>query len=175
MDQGTHEPETVTIRVADTDDAEAIATVHIASWRGAYAGIVPDAYLASLDQHERARAWRTWLGDGSHDTWVALGDGRTLGFASVGPARDEDAEPGDLELYSIYLDPEAWGRGVARDLMRTVLATVSAGATITLWVLADNDRARHFYRRHGFAPDGVERREDLGGADLTEVRYRRRA
>ena len=40
-------------------------------------------------------------------------------------------------------------------------------------MLAANERARHFYRRHGFQPDGVERYEDVGGDDLLEMRYRR--
>ena len=44
----------------------------------------------------------------------------------------------------------------------------------SLWVLADNERARRFYKRHGFEPDGVEKIEEIGGKPLTEVRYRRR-
>ena len=56
MDLGAIEPDTVTIRRATVDDADAIATVHIASWRGAYAGIVPDAFLASLDVAARAES-----------------------------------------------------------------------------------------------------------------------
>lgn len=55
--------------------------------------------------------------------------------------------------------------------MRTLLAEVPAAARLTLWVFADNERARHFYRRHGFTPDGVERLEEFGGKHLTEMRY----
>ena len=44
---------------------------------------------------------------------------------------------------------------------------------LVVWALADNERARHFYRRHGFQADGVERYDDIGGASLLEVRYRR--
>lgn len=163
----------VTIRPATTDDASTIARIHIASWREAYAGIVPETYLASIDADARERRWVEILSGGEHRTWIAEVDRRTVGFASVGPSRDEDAEPGVQELYSIYLDPEAWGRGVARELMRTVLAEIADGTPLTLWVLADNDRAQHFYRRHGFAADGVEKLEDLGGERFTEVRYRR--
>ncbi|MBD5787830.1 GNAT family N-acetyltransferase [Cellulosimicrobium terreum] len=163
----------VTIRPAGPADADAIAAVHVASWRGAYAGIVPDEYLASLDADQRKKHWADSLSVPGGRTWLADADDRTIGFATLGPGRDEDAEPGDLEIYAIYLDPESWGRGVARDLMRTMLAEVSPGTVVTLWVLADAERARRFYRRHGFAPDGVERRDDLGGKDLTVVRYRR--
>ena len=159
----------VTIRPATTDDAVGIAGVHVRSWQEAYAGIVPDDYA-------RARRWAQQLAEGPADhvrTIVAESAGRLLGFASYGPARDEDARRGEREIYSIYLDPGTWGHGVARDLMRTTLSELGDGTPVSLWVLADNARARHFYRRHGFSPDGVERLENLGGADLLEVRYRR--
>ena len=163
----------VTIRIATPADARSIARVHIASWREAYSGIVPDEYLSSLDVQARERRWTDILTDPGWTTWLAEMAQRTVGFASIGPNRDEDADPGDLELYAIYLDPEAWGRGVARQLMRTLLAEVPPTTPVSLWVLADNDRARHFYRRHGFVPDGVEKIEEYSGKSLTEVRYRR--
>jgi ribosomal protein S18 acetylase RimI-like enzyme len=166
----------VTIRTATVQDAPGIARVHIASWQEAYEGIVPAEHLQSLDPVEREQQWSDRLrkapGDGVR-TWVADNGSRILGFASVGPARDEDASRGQEEIYSIYLDPAMWGKGVARDLMRTVLGDVPAGTPLSLWVLADAERARHFYRRSGFTPDGAERLEEFGGAQLLEVRYRR--
>lgn len=166
----------VTIRPATTDDAAAIAQVHVRSWQEGYAGIVPDDHLRALDPAQRAARWADHLAHGPEDhvrTLVAVSDGRVLGFASYGPGRDEDARRGEREIYSIYLDPGTWGHGVARDLMRAVIAEVGEQTPLSLWVLADNARARHFYRRHGFAHDGVERLESFGGVDLLEVRYRR--
>ena len=165
----------VVIRSATTADAAAIAQVHVTSWKSAYSHVLPASYLDSLDVAERAERWETILTSGDGVTIVAEADGRTLGFASYGPSRDEDAEDGCLELYAIYLDPEAWGRGVARDLMRTVLADVPPSVRMTLWVLNENERAHHFYRRHGFQPDGVERMEDIGDVPVTEIRFLRRA
>jgi GNAT superfamily N-acetyltransferase len=43
----------------------------------------------------------------------------------------------------------------------------------TLWVIEANPRARRFYEREGWHPDGVERREEIGEVEVTEVRYRR--
>ncbi len=166
----------VTIRPATPDDAPAIADVHVRSWQEAYAGIVPDEYLSSLDAAARSRRWRELLAAGPEDrvcTFVAEAGDRLLGFASYGPSRDEDARRGEREIYSIYLDPGTWGRGVARELIRTVVAEAGEQTPLTLWVLAANERARHFYRRHGFQPDGVERLDDVGGAELLEIRYRR--
>ena len=116
----------VTIRPATESDAADIAQVHVRSWQEAYAGIVPDAYL---ERHGRRRAGEpvghaTCARDRRDEvqTWVALAGSKVVGFATVGPSRDEDAGRGDREIYSIYLDPGMWGHGVARDLMRTVIA-----------------------------------------------------
>lgn len=165
----------VVIRAAKVDDAAGIADVHVRSWQQAYTGIVPDDYLAGLDPAQRAPMWAENLRRGPDDhvlTWVAETDGRIVGFATLGPGRDEDVRRGDREIYSIYLEPERWGQGVARDLMRTVVGEAGPNR-ILLWVLADNERAQHFYRRNGFEPDGVEKLAPVGGAELLEVRYRR--
>jgi RimJ/RimL family protein N-acetyltransferase len=58
--------------------------------------------------------------------------------------------------------------------MDRVLAKVrmSGYTSITLWVLEANARARRFYQRAGFAPDGARHvLDDLGG--VTEIRYHR--
>lgn len=167
----------VIIRTAEVQDAAEIARVHVASWREAYAGIVPADYLAALEPGARQAEWADHLRNGPRDgvrTWVAWGEGRVLGFASLGASRDEDAGRNEQEIYSIYLDPGMWGRGVARDLLRTVLGEIKPPVPVSLWVLADNERAQHFYRRHGFSPDGTERMHEVGGSDLLEVRYRHR-
>ncbi|WP_024287837.1 GNAT family N-acetyltransferase [Cellulomonas sp. KRMCY2] len=165
----------VTIRPATVDDAEAIAQVHVASWRQAYTGVVAEDYLAGLDVTSRAAWWREHLGGATRGlrVWVAQDEGRVVGFSSLGPSIDEDAERNTLQIYTIYLEPTFWGHGVARELMRTVLSSVPDGAPVTLWVLAANERARHFYRRNGFTADGVERLEEIGGERHREVRYRR--
>lgn len=165
----------VLIRAATTSDAEQIARVHVDSWREAYAEVIPASYLDSIDVVERAETWRERLSGPTRglSIWVAEEGDEVLGFACLGPSRDEDADRATLEIYAIYLEPSAWGRGVARELMRTVLAAVPANGVVTLWVLDANDRARHFYRRNGFQPDGVERLDEIGGQHYKEIRYRR--
>lgn len=165
----------VVIRTARSEDASGIARVHVASWREAYTGVLSDALLAQLDLTVREQAWRETLDGARRGTkvWVAEENGHIVGFASLGPSRDEDADRDTLEIYTIYLEPSSWGQGVARELMRTVLAEVPPGTRVTLWVASANERARHFYRRNGFTADGVERVEEFGGEPVREVRYRR--
>lgn len=180
MDTHTREPpgaapadDSVLIRPAVATDAESIAQIHIMSWREAYSGIVPDDYLADLNFEARHAQWTTVLSSTEAQTWVAEFNLHTVGFAHLGPCRDEDAEPQDLEIYAIYLQPDMWGQGVARKLMSTILTTVEPKTPVSLWVFAENRRAQHFYRRHGFCPDGVEKLEEIGGRTITEKRFRR--
>ena len=51
------------------------------------------------------------------------------------------------ELYALYVHPARWSTGTGRALMDQVLAKVRAAgyASITLWVLEANARARRFY------------------------------
>jgi ribosomal protein S18 acetylase RimI-like enzyme len=168
----------VTVRVADVSDADAIARVHVRSWQEAYVDILPADYLHALDPQVRAERWARDLHEGRHQhvrTWLAQSGPDVVGFLTLGPSRDEDAGRHDLEIYSVYLDPGTWGKGVARDLLRTVVSEVDRRASISLWVAAENERARHFYRRNGFHADGTERFESIAGIELLEVRYRRPA
>ncbi|WP_157036470.1 hypothetical protein [Streptomonospora alba] len=49
-----------------------------------------------------------------------------------------------------------------------------AAAPVLLWALRDDDAARAFYTRRGFAPDGAERDTERAGlARPREIRYRR--
>ena len=159
------------IRPAAVTDAEDIAAVHLASLREAYKGVIAADHLASFDLVGRTESWRETLTGGRGRTWVAVLEDQVRGFVTLGPSRDEDATPATLEIYAIYLEPAAWGFGIARELLRTVTAEVPPGTPVTLWVLAANERARHFYRRHGFAVDGVERIDEIGGVPYREVRY----
>lgn len=49
------------VRVAREADAEALARVHVDSWRAAYQGLMPQEYLDGLDPAERAAQWRQAL------------------------------------------------------------------------------------------------------------------
>jgi len=66
---------------------------------------------------------------------------------------------GDEWLNGLYVRPESWGTGVAGALHdRAVAALREAGVeTARLWVLEENARARRFYEKRGWRPDGSTR------------------
>ncbi|HEY6055903.1 MAG TPA: GNAT family N-acetyltransferase [Gaiellaceae bacterium] len=95
-----------------------------------------------------------------------------MGFASVGPSRDEQ---GVGELYAIYVLPERWGSGLARELLAAAEAELRGlgYAEATLWVLEANPRARGFYESCGWALDGAAKTDVHLGVDVAELRYRK--
>jgi ribosomal protein S18 acetylase RimI-like enzyme len=165
----------LTIREATRDDAHSMAELHVRSWREAYRGMLPDAMLDALrletylehrlrDYDEPLPAKRRWL---------ALDGSRLLGFAITGPSRDDDAGPRTGEVYAIYLDPGEIGRGTGRALMAHALGCLRARGfeVVTLWVLANNARARRFYEAAGLRFDGSTKIALRNGHELPEVRY----
>ena len=161
---------TISIRPARLEDASEIAHVHVESWRSTYAGILPDKYLASLDEALREQLWREWLG-GETFVWVAEKDGHVVGFAHAGAIR-EDVEACDAQLYAIYLLKEAQGLGVGTALLRAIVAELTERnfRSLAVWVLERN-RSRAFYEKSG-AQLATSKVIEIGGLKLLEVAYR---
>jgi ribosomal protein S18 acetylase RimI-like enzyme len=162
------------VRDAEPDDAEAVAGVHVRSWRAAYRGLLPDDYLDGLRTSDRAARYSFARRPGDAETLVVVAEGAVCGFATTGPSRDPDAARAG-ELYALYLDPEQWGRGLGRSLIAEARARLH-GQRFTvaiLWVLAGNQRAQRFYRIDGWQPDGSRRQARVWDVSVDEVRYRR--
>ena len=157
------------IRAATPADAPGVARVHVATWRAAYAGLVPDAVLAALSVPAAAAKWEGHLADPAVRTWVAVAGGEVTAFASAGPSRDADT-PDAGEVYAVYVQPGAQRAGLGRSLLGTALAWLGP-REVTLWVLTGNAAARAFYEACGWRPDGAARGIDVGGAVVDERRY----
>ncbi len=154
------EPPAWRLRSATTYDAEALARLHLDCWAEAYAGLMPDALLAGLlaDVPARVARWEHVLAEVSRPpTLLAETDDGLIGFATAGPARADDP-PAPAELWALYVRGAWWGTAVGHDLFRAVLADGPA----YLWVLQGNERAVRFYRRQGFASDGVGKDTEHG-------------
>lgn len=157
------------IRDALPSDAAGVARVNVASWRQAYPGLIDQAFLDSLDVEGRTEIWNRILRQTRGRVLVVEDDGVVVGFCAVGPSIEEDWG----EVYAIYLDPEFWGKGVGRDLLAAGERALSDDGYwhALLWVLDGNTRARAFYERQGWALGKPIRIENIGGADVNEVRY----
>jgi GNAT superfamily N-acetyltransferase len=155
----------VEVRPATVEDARGIAQVHVSAWQEAYAHLAPAEALARLNVVQRELRWIEILGAGATTTHVAVDDGRIVGFASSSRGHAESA-PHDLELESIYVLASHHGNGAAQRLLDGVLGDEPA----CLWVANDNPRARAFYTRNGFAPDGSEDTHSIVGTPVLAIR-----
>ncbi|NYF51561.1 GNAT family N-acetyltransferase [Tunturiibacter gelidoferens] len=157
------------IRAAAGEDAGAIAHVHVESWRTTYAGIVPEAYLASLKVAEREASWREWL-TLDVDVFVAEVDGDVVGFIGGGAIR-EPVEGFDAELFAVYLLKDAQGRGVGMALLRRLAGSLKERGfrSMVAWVLEDNSSGGFYTRSGGVRVASKEM--EVGGVMLLVVAY----
>lgn len=164
------------IRPAELNDSEGIARVHTLSWQSAYRGLLPDEWLDALRWEDRKVRWDAILATTTRGkVFVGLNaKNEILGFASIGASRDEDIDQARVhELYAIYLAPDHWGKGIGSTLLQAVMKEVPDSAIrMELWMLESNLRARAFYERQGFAPDGATKLAEIDGYQLEEMRYR---
>jgi len=151
----------VVVRLPRAGDGQQMGEVHVLAWQVGYRGIVPDPYLDSIDPVARGTGWEDHLDDAFPETAVA----------------EVDAAPETLcELWMLNVHPDFWGHGVSQALMAHVLERLRNSQnepTVALWVLEQNGRGRRFYEKEGWSPDGRRKTDDIGGAELVEVRYTR--
>jgi ribosomal protein S18 acetylase RimI-like enzyme len=160
------------VREAEPDDAFAVESIRVRGWQIAYRHVFPPEQLDALPVDETR--WRRNFIEQPRgwSTFVADRDGEVVGFASVGPSRDET---GIGELYAIYVDPDDWSQGVGCALIERAEERLARDfEEATLWVLTDNMRARRFYERAGWVGDGASKVERRLGVRSEETRYRKR-
>ncbi len=148
----------IAIRRARLADATSIGAVHVAAWRSAYPGILPDGYLAKLSVPRQASYYDGAIrsGVGVH---VAAASGldipgggpggpRIVGFVSADRARNSGI--GDGEIETLYVLDDWRDRGLGRRLIRAAASHLAASGcrSAYCWVLRDNP-SRWFYERLG--------------------------
>lgn len=165
----------VHVRDMTLEDCDAVAEIRVRGWQTAYAGLIPQPYLDAMDIARDAERRRGFLSAGRAVNVVSRTepDSAVTGWACYGPDRDEPRLPGRCELYAIYVHPRRTGAGTGRALVDELTARAAAAGfhEMSLWVFKDNTRARRFYERAGFLPDGAEEPFEAGGAMVPEVRY----
>ena len=113
---------------------------------------------------EPDRTWKEWIAEAAAGTdktlFVAEENGEWLGVVGAFGRVD----PQEVQLISMWVDPRARGRGVARDLIRAVgtWAAARGSERVVLFVQEANEPAQQLYRRAGFRPTG-DRAPAAGG------------
>ena len=154
-----------------TDDRLAVSRIYEESWKFAYRGIVPQSYLDSIP----AGRWAPTLDRPDWTTLVMTENGRLIGTSSICASRWPDY-PDFGEIVSLYLLPGYIGKGLGKPLLDAAVRTLAKQGfqNVLLWVLENNHRARAFYEKAGFRPNGDCMEDTIGGKVLREVLYLRR-
>jgi L-amino acid N-acyltransferase YncA len=106
--------------------------------------------------------WAAW--DAAHlpgHRLVARDDGRVLGWTALAPVSDRCAYAGVAED-SVYVAPDAQGRGVGRALLAAVVASAERDGiwTVQTGIFPENQASVRLHQACGFRVVGV--RERLG-------------
>jgi GNAT superfamily N-acetyltransferase len=141
----------VVIRRAKPEDAGALATVKLASWRATYAAFVEKSVLDNLSfETNEARFWEFAQRD-DLGVFAAEDDAMGIvGYTVVGPSQVEDPlEVGEIQ--SIYILANAQGAGVGTQLMwhGARWLRVRGFVSANVWAFKKNERAIRFYSSLG--------------------------
>jgi GNAT superfamily N-acetyltransferase len=155
-------------RLANSADADAIATLHAESWRSAYRGMIPDSYLDHDVFDDRAMVWRERFAEADGPpavTIVAELVGTLAGFAHS--IIDEDAQYGTL-LDNLHVRPDIKRLGIGRRLVAETAAWLEARGNengLHLWVFEANAPARNFYDALGGRAVGKDISHTAGSSE----------
>jgi ribosomal protein S18 acetylase RimI-like enzyme len=170
------------VRAARGSDAAGVARIQVECWRRDYTAVIPDDVLAELTSEEAAGRWQERWAEAiakpptsRHRVLVATAadpppaGGRQerviAGFASVGPASDEDRWPAtDGELYELHIAPGRTGQGHGGRLLNAVADTLAEDrfSRVSAWVLEADTALRQFLESAGWAADGARSQLDMG-------------
>ncbi|NEU56464.1 N-acetyltransferase [Halorussus sp. MSC15.2] len=158
----------VSVELGSTADADAVAD----RW------VELAAEQREFDSHLSADANRSAIREAiaqsavADELLVARTDGGDIvGFVTFGTESsnyEQDVTRGVVQ--NIFVVPERRGEGIGSELLRAAerrLAESGADA-LALEVMAANDDARRFYRRHGYAPHRVELEKSVESDTLTK-------
>jgi ribosomal protein S18 acetylase RimI-like enzyme len=151
----------ITIRRAESDDAQGIAWVCAAGWRDTYHGIYePERIEAAIADYTPERIKREIAAPRDWDGWiVAVDDGTVVGAGGGGMI-----ESGVGEVFVLYLDPARRREGIGSLLLDAITDEQRACGAHEQWVSVDPDNAKGllFYFARGFRARGE--RPAWGGA-----------
>jgi len=149
---------TISYRTATVRDAEALSALGIATLTDTFGHLYKAGDLAIFLQNHAPDGWARELADPAFAVRVAELDGRMVGFAKLGPPHLPFEPRGEAaELRQLYVLEEMKGQGVAHALIEWVIdrARDRRADHLYLSVFTDNHRARRFYEKYGFEPEGT--------------------
>ena len=141
----------IKVREAELKDCPGIARVQVDSYRTAYAGLMPEAYLAQFSYEEQEQDWVGLLEAGSADILLVAEseEGEIVGYTLA--RAEAEIYPGyDAEIIALHVRKSVQRQGVGRALLREAVEKLSARGcqSVMLWTLKGNP-VRRWYEKLG--------------------------
>jgi GNAT superfamily N-acetyltransferase len=149
---------TVEYRTATVRDAEALAALGTATFVATFGHLYQPGDLEIFLQNHSPDVWEKELADSAFAVRVAELDGTMVGYAKLGPPHLPFEPRGEAaELRQLYVLEDMKGQGVARTLIEWIIdrARDRRADHLYLSVFTENHRARRFYEKYGFEPEGT--------------------
>lgn len=175
----------IRLKPATINGIDTITYINVKCWKLAYRGIVPDEYLDNLTFESRRKLIERLIVTPPFERQKTLvaeqvsdSENSVVGFVTFGKA-NQSSKILELvygafgEIYAIYVEPNVWGTGVGRTLLKAAVTELRRDGfyNTLLWVYEENVTSRGFYEKLGFAADGAKRSEEISGRLANEVRY----
>jgi len=148
----------VSFRNATGDDAEALSALGTATFIDTFGHLYQPGDLEIFLRNHSVDAWAKELADPAFAVRVAELDGKMVGYTKLGPPHLPFEPRGEAaELRQLYVVEEMKGQGIARVLIEWVIdrARERRADHLYLSVFTENHRARRFYEKYGFEPEGT--------------------
>ena len=148
----------ITYRRATIEDAEALAELGARTFTHTFGHLYQPADLEIFLQNHSPDNWEKELSDPAFEVRAAELDGKLVGYVKLGPPHLPFEPRGEAaELRQLYVVEDVKGQGVAQQLMDWVIdrARDRRADHLYLSVFTDNHRARRFYEKYGFEPEGT--------------------
>jgi GNAT superfamily N-acetyltransferase len=156
----------IAVRTARPDDAQDVARIYIDAWHDTYPAILPTDILCAMTPRGQTARWRaTILARGRERVLVAeSAEHGPVGMISFGPAQDA-ALGFEGEIFTLYVDPGFFGRGVGSALMQAGFDALHGWGlgSCLVWAHARNP-ARYFYEAKGGRLIAERSRRMMGSA-----------
>ena len=162
----------LSVRVARPKDAAEVARIYIESWHDTYPAVLSRALLCSMTPKGQTARWLAAIRAQKRENVLVAEDAKhgIVAMTSLGPARDRSFGY-DGEVYTLYVDPNHYGKGAGRTLLKGAFAILSARgfSSCVIWAHAGNN-ARFFYETMG-GRTVAERTAPMMGDLVPEVAF----
>lgn len=149
---------TIAYRIATPEDAGSLAELGAQTFTDTFGHLYQQDDLEIFLQNHSISNWEKELRDPAFDVRVAERDGQLVGYVKLGPPHLPFEPRGEAaELRQLYVVEEMKGQGIAHELIQWAIErSRHLGADyLYLSVFTENHRARRFYEKYEFEPEGT--------------------